>query len=80
MSKLRLFTTHAMAAMVFAAGSGVAVANDDKGNAGNYCMDVEIEPFHLMPDGSCTVRDYFDGELQKMFYPFTGDSRNCQGF
>lgn len=82
MSKLRQFTTHAMAAIVLAAGTSMAIANDDAEKAGNYCMDVEIEPFHLMPDGSCAVRDYFGGELQKMFYPFTEEDHlfNCEVF
>ena len=82
MSKLRQFTTHAMAAIVFSAGTSMAVANDDAKKAGNYCMDVEIEPFHLSPDGSCAVRDYFGGKLQKMFYPFTEEDHlfNCEVF
>ena len=82
MSELRQFTTHAMAAIVLAAGTSMAIANDDAKKTGNYCMDVEIEPFHLIPDGSCTVRDYFGGELQKMFYPFTEEDHlfNCEVF
>lgn len=68
--------------IVLAAATSMATANDDAKNAGNFCMDVEIEPFHLMPDGSCAVRDYFDGELQEMFYPFTEEKHlfNCEVF
>jgi hypothetical protein len=64
-----------------ATGSGTAFASDQKDD-GNFCMTVEIEPFHLMPDGTCTVRDYFDGELQEMFYPFTEQDHlfNCEVF
>ncbi len=82
MSKLRQLTTHALTAIILAAGISTAIANDDAKNAGNFCMDVEIEPFHLMPDGSCAVRDYFDGELQDKFYPFTKEDHlfNCEVF
>lgn len=34
------------------------------------------------PEGSCTVRDYWDGQLQQKFYPFTEKQRlfNCKYF
>ncbi len=82
MSKLFQFTTYTMVTIVLATGTNMAIANDNEKQAGNYCMDVVIEPFHLMPDGSCTVRDYFDGELQKKFYPFTEEDHlfNCEVF
>jgi hypothetical protein len=71
-----------MAAIALAAGASTAVANEGAKKAESYCMEVAIEPFHLMPDGSCAVRDYFGGELQKMFYPFTEEDHlfNCEVF
>ncbi len=68
-------------AAALATGAGTVFASSQEDD-GNFCMDVEIEPFHLMPDGSCTVRDYFDGELQEMFYPFTEKDHlfNCEVF
>ena len=79
MKSFRQLSAHGLVAIALAAGTSLAIADDD---AGNYCMDVEIEPFHLMPDGECTVRDYLDGELQKMFYPFTEEDHlfNCEVF
>ena len=66
----------AMAALV--TSSGITFAGDHA----KYCMDVVIEPFHLMPDGSCAVRDYWGGELQDEFYPFTKKDHlfNCEYF
>jgi hypothetical protein len=71
-----------MAAIVLAAGTSMAIANEEGKKAGNYCMDVVIEPFHMSPDGSCAVRDYLDGELQNDFYPFTKEDHlfNCEYF
>lgn len=68
-------------AAALATGAAMAPVNAQN-NEGNFCMEVEVEPFHLMPDGTCTVRDFFDGELQKMFYPFTEQDRlfNCEVF
>jgi hypothetical protein len=51
-------------------------------------MDLEIEPFHMMPGdmdeelGACAVRDYWGGELQRAFYPFTIADHlfNCEYF
>ncbi len=71
----------AMAALT--ASTGVTMASGDDAN---YCMDVVIEPFHMQPDaqpeGTCTVRDYWDGELQEAFYPFTEEEHlfNCEYF
>jgi len=68
---------------VSTATSGISLASDD---AANYCMDVVIEPFHMQPDmqpeGTCTVRDYWDGDLQEAFYPFTEEEHlfNCEYF
>ena len=76
----------ALAMFTVAASSSVTLASDDAKLAGNYCMDVEIQPFHMMPDkpldGSCTVRDYWGGQLQQEFYPFTEEQHlfNCEYF
>ena len=82
MSELRKLTTHVMAVILLAAGTSTAIANDEAKKAGNYCMDAEIEPFHLVPDGTCTVKDYFNGDLQKSYYPFTEEDHlfNCEVF
>ncbi|MGB5276939.1 MAG: hypothetical protein WBO73_03475 [Gammaproteobacteria bacterium] len=83
MSKKLKVTTTCLAMTVLAASSGIALAGDD--DAG-YCMDVVIEPFHMMPDmqpeGTCTVRDYWGGELQDAYYPFTKEEHlfNCEYF
>ena len=74
-----MFPATGLAMAVFAATAGVTMAGDvDAG----YCMDVVIEPFHMQPDGSCTVRDYFGGTLQDDFYPFTEEEHlfNCEYF
>jgi hypothetical protein len=73
--------TRAFAATVLAATSFTAAASGPVGD-GNVCMDVEIQPFHMMPDGSCAVRDYLDGALQEAFYPFTIEDHlfNCEYF
>ena len=74
--------TGGLAMAILAASAGVSLASDDA----NYCMDVVVEPFHMtndMPeDGSCTVRDYWGGELQEEFYPFTEEEHlfNCEYF
>ncbi len=82
MSTIIKFTASFFAAIALAIVSGMAIADYDDKNAGKYCMDVEIEPFHLMPDDFCTVRDYFDGKLQEQFYPFTQEDHlfNCEVF
>jgi hypothetical protein len=74
-----------MAAIVLTAGTSMAIASEEGKKPGNYCMDVEIEPFHMLPGPfiepeSCPVRDYWDGELQEMFYPFTIEDHllNCE--
>ena len=73
--------TRTLAATVLAATTLTAAASDPVGD-GNVCMDVEIQPFHMMPDGSCAVRDYWDGALQEVFYPFTIEDHlfNCEYF
>lgn len=79
---LKLATTGLVTA-VLTATSGISLADDD---AANFCMDVVIEPFHMMPDmqpeGTCTVRDYWEGDLQQAFYPFTEQEHlfNCEYF
>ncbi|MDJ0807695.1 MAG: hypothetical protein QNJ78_12790 [Gammaproteobacteria bacterium] len=62
--------------------AGLALADDD-----GYCMDVNISGFHMMPGsedsaGSCAVRDFWGGELQAAFYPFTKEDHlfNCDYF
>jgi len=71
----------AFAAAVLAGSAFTAAASDSGGDV-NFCMDVEIQPFHMMPDGSCAVRDYLDGALQQAFYPFTIEDHlfNCEYF
>jgi len=79
MKSLRQLSTPGLIALALATSTSLAIADD---SAKNYCMDVEIEPFHLVPDGSCAVKDYFDGQLQEMFYPFTEENHpfNCEVF
>jgi hypothetical protein len=79
--RIHLFTVLLIAAGMAAAG-GNASSDDAR-----YCMDVNIEPFHMMPGfmdsaGACAVRDYWDGELQEAFYPFTSEDHlfNCEYF
>jgi hypothetical protein len=71
-----------LAAIVLTASAHTVLASGGNKPAQNYCMDVEIEPFHMMPDGSCAVRDFWDGELQEAFYPFTMEDHlfNCEYF
>jgi hypothetical protein len=73
--------TRAFAATVLAATTFTAAASGPVDD-GNVCMDVEIQPFHMMPDGTCAVRDYLDGALQEAFYPFTIEDHlfNCEYF
>lgn len=72
-----------IAATLLTVLSGTSLADDDDAN---YCMDVVIEPFHMMPDmqpeGTCTVRDYWQGDLQQEYYPFTEEDHlfNCEYF
>ena len=78
--------TGATGALMLAAGivlAGGGGASDDA----NYCMDVHIEPFHMMPgymdpSGACAVRDYWGGDLQDAFYPFTKEDHlfSCDYF
>mgnify|MGYP001823046506 CR=1 FL=1 len=83
MYKRSKIATSGLALAVLAASTGITFAGDHA----NYCMDVEIEPFHMMPgymteEGACAVRDYADGELQEAFYPFTKEDHlfNCDYF
>ena len=75
------FFTSVFAAAALATSAVTAFATSE-GSDENFCMTVEVEPFHLMPDGECTVRDYFDGKLQERFYPFTEEDHlfNCEVF
>lgn len=80
--RLHLFTALLLAAGMVAADGGGGHPGDAR-----YCMDLEIEPFHMMPgfmdrDGACAVRDYWDGGLQRAFYPFTIEDHlfNCEYF
>ncbi len=79
MKSFRQLSAHGLVAIVLAAGTSLAIADDD---AQNYCMDVEIAPFHMEVDGSCAVKDFLDGDLQEMFYPFTEEEHlfNCDYF
>lgn len=75
--------TYILAAAALAAGAPGALANGDgPHSADNFCMDVELGPFHLVPDGTCAVRDYWDGWLQEKYYPFTIEEHlfNCEFF
>jgi hypothetical protein len=82
MKKIQQFTGLSLTVLSLALSSTLAVADQDAHDSANYCMDLVIEPFHMIPDGSCTVRDYLDGELQDMFYPFTEQDHlfNCEYF
>lgn len=82
MNKLCQFTTSCLAAIALTASANLAFAGNDSENDATYCMDVVVEPFHMEIDGSCAVKDYLDGELQEMFYPFTQEEHlfNCDYF
>jgi hypothetical protein len=71
----------AIGALMLSTGVLTAGGNGGVKDAG-YCMDVEIDPFHMVPDGSCAVRDYWGGTLQEAFYSFTLDDHlfNCEYF
>lgn len=77
------FSVAGLALAVLGLTGGISAASDD---SANYCMDVVIEPFHMQPDmqpeGTCTVRDYWKGDLQQEFYPFTEEDHlfNCEYF
>jgi hypothetical protein len=77
MKKFQQQTTLSLAALALALSSSLAIADDT-----SYCMDVVIDPFHMEPDGSCAVKEYLDGDLQAMFYPFTEEEHlfNCEYF
>ncbi len=84
LSKINKNTISGLATVALAVSTNITLASGDE--ATNYCMDVVIEPFHMMPDqepeGSCTVRDYMGGQLQQKFYPFTEEEHlfNCEYF
>lgn len=82
MNKLCQFTTSSLAAIALTASANFAFAGNDSEDDATYCMDVVVEPFHMEVDGSCAVKDYLDGELQEMFYPFTEEEHlfNCDYF
>jgi len=76
--------TRAFTATVLAATTLTAAASGPVDD-GNFCMDVEIQPFHMMPgyeseEGACAVPAYWGGELQAAFYPFTIEDHlfNCE--
>lgn len=82
MRKINKYIIQTLSAIAFLSSASLAFASDYNKYSGKYCMDVEIQPFHLMPDGNCTVRDYFDGKLQKEFFPYTEEDHlfNCEVF
>lgn len=82
MRKINNYITQILSTIFLISSTSLVFAGDHKHHSGNYCMDIEIQPFHLMPDGNCTVRDYFDGKLQKEFFPFTEEDHlfNCEVF
>lgn len=68
--------------------AGALAGRDADHDNSRYCMDVDIQPFHMMPEATeeepnaCAVRDFWDGELQDTFYPFTKEDHelNCAVF
>ena len=79
MRKQLQLLTRAFAAAALAFGATAAMASDEDGGE-TFCMNVDLGPFHLLPDGSCAVKDYWDGWLQEEFYPFTVEDHqfNCE--
>lgn len=70
--------------LLLAASTALAGGNGGSDDGG-FCMDVVIDPFHMVPgfttdEGACAVPDYWDGELQETFYPFTLEDHlfNCE--
>lgn len=85
MHKRLKIATSGLALAVLTASAGIAFAGDHA----NYCMDVEIKPFHMMPDPTmdfenktCEVPQYLDGDLQESFFAFTKEDHlfNCEYF
>lgn len=77
---------HAFAAVALAVGATAPLASGAD-HEGNFCMDVDLGPFHMVPgfmtpEGACGVKDYWDGWLQDNFYPFTMEDHrfNCEVF
>ena len=82
MTRILHFITSTVGALVLATGTAMAGGGGDDAS---YCMDVVIDPFHMVPgyateEGACAVKDYWDGELQEAFYPFTIEDHkfNCE--
>jgi hypothetical protein len=69
------------AAAMLATSTSTVIA-DGLQDESNSCLDIDIEPFHMVPDGSCAVRDYWEGSLQTAFYPYTISDHqfNCEIF
>lgn len=74
----------AAAALAFTATAVLASGQDEDGN---FCMDVDLGPFHMVPgfmtdEGACAVQEYLGGWLQETFYPFTIEDHqfNCEVF
>ena len=81
MDRRSKFISVTLSSLLLAAG--MAIADDDGSEDAGYCMNVDIAPFHMMPDPDvCTVKDYWDGDLQEAFYPFTVQEHlfNCDYF
>jgi hypothetical protein len=77
--------TRAFAAALAVSTMAALASGPDREDS--YCMDVDLGPFHMVPGfmtpgGACAVRDYWDGSLQKRFYPFTIEDHqfNCDVF
>ena len=83
----RLIATGTLLGAAACAFAGAPGAGGPPAQPGGGCMDVVIEPFHMVPGfmteaGACAVRDFLDGELQEAFYPFTVEDHrfNCEVF
>ena len=64
MDRRSKFISVTLSSLLLAAG--MAMADDDGSEDAGYCMNVDIAPFHMMPDPDvCTVKDYWDGDLQQ---------------
>jgi len=86
MTRTLHFMTGTVSALLLTAGMAIAGGGHGNDDAA-YCMDVRIDPFHMMPgfmteEGACAVRDYWDGALQEAYYPFTIEDHlfNCDYF
>ena len=87
MTRRLQFLAGAIGALMLAGGTALAGGGAGQDDT-DFCMDVETtEGFHMMPGfmvepGACPVRDYWEGELQAAFYPFTREDHlfNCDYF